>query len=256
MMKPKARRFGWFLSAIGGSAVVLIFVYALVRNYMVGQVEKRVRDAMLECLAFQQSRQRLAHLNRVLAAIRNVNQLIIHEKDRARLLTGVCRLLIETRGFDNAWIALVEEARPIEPFFHAGFDGSFTPMIEQLRAGDLPPCALLALKSGGIHVMSDSSSSCADCPLAAGCGDQAGMTMRLEHENRRGEKYEDSKFRHEDTSVHKVGECLCGLVVSEESAMYSKNIDDDSRCTWDECKRAGLISFAALPLCNRNELLG
>jgi len=71
-----------------------------------------------------------------------------------------------------------------------------------------------------------------------------------------GEKYKNSKFRHSDTPEHRVGECMCGLAVSEEKALYSININDDVRCTWNECKKAGFVSFAALPLISGHEIIG
>ncbi|MFH1116821.1 MAG: PAS domain S-box protein [Pseudomonadota bacterium] len=56
--------------------------------------------------------------------------------------------------------------------------------------------------------------------------------------------------------VHRVGECLCGLAVTERRPVLSKNIYDDPRCTWSECKEAGLHSLAAIPLGNDEEILG
>ncbi len=55
---------------------------------------------------------------------------------------------------------------------------------------------------------------------------------------------------------HRVGECLCGLVVTENAPIFSLNIFDDSRCTWEECKKAGITSFAALPLKSGDETIG
>lgn len=55
---------------------------------------------------------------------------------------------------------------------------------------------------------------------------------------------------------HLVGECMCGLAASENRAFYSRDIFTDWRCTWDECKKAGLKSFAAVPLRNRSEVFG
>ena len=55
---------------------------------------------------------------------------------------------------------------------------------------------------------------------------------------------------------HRVGECLCGLVVKENKPIFSINISDDSRCTWEECKKAGIRSFAALPLLSGDETIG
>ncbi len=65
-----------------------------------------------------------------------------------------------------------------------------------------------------------------------------------------------SVFAHDHTPLHQVGECLCGLAVSEGRAVYSTDIRCDSRCTWDECKKAGLRSFAALPLQTGDEIIG
>ena len=52
---------------------------------------------------------REVHLNTVLRAIRNVNQLIVQEKDRSRLAQGICNSLVETRGETRDWIALFDE---------------------------------------------------------------------------------------------------------------------------------------------------
>ena len=55
---------------------------------------------------------------------------------------------------------------------------------------------------------------------------------------------------------HRVGECICGLTVREGRALYSRDIFADLRCTWDECKKAGFRSFAALPLQSGEEIIG
>jgi two-component system cell cycle sensor histidine kinase/response regulator CckA len=55
---------------------------------------------------------------------------------------------------------------------------------------------------------------------------------------------------------HKVGECLCGLTVSEGRLIYSRDIHNDFRCSWEECKKAGITSFASLPLKKGEEVIG
>ena len=66
----------------------------------------------------------------------------------------------------------------------------------------------------------------------------------------------NSKYKHDETPVHHVGECLCGLAVSERKPIYSNDILNDPRCTWEECKKAGLRSFAAFPLSSGDEIIG
>ncbi len=56
--------------------------------------------------------------------------------------------------------------------------------------------------------------------------------------------------------THKLGQCLCGLAAKEGRAIYSRDIYTDMRCTWDECKQAGLHSAAAMPLFSGEEVFG
>ena len=56
--------------------------------------------------------------------------------------------------------------------------------------------------------------------------------------------------------VHRVGQCLCGRAARDGQAMYSVDIHHDPRCEWDECKKAGLVSFAALPLRSGDQTIG
>jgi len=58
--------------------------------------------------ALRESEERLEHLNLVLRAIRNVNQLIVREKDRDKLLKGTCDNLFKTRGYYNSWTAILD----------------------------------------------------------------------------------------------------------------------------------------------------
>jgi PAS domain S-box-containing protein len=55
---------------------------------------------------------------------------------------------------------------------------------------------------------------------------------------------------------HRLGECLCGLAVKEGEAIYSRDIRNDSRCTMEECKNAGLHSLAIIPLKKGSEIIG
>ncbi len=56
--------------------------------------------------------------------------------------------------------------------------------------------------------------------------------------------------------THRVGQCLCGLSVSNQKSIFSSDIKNDERCTWQECKKAGFTSFAAIPLISRSDVIG
>lgn len=59
-----------------------------------------------------------------------------------------------------------------------------------------------------------------------------------------------------EVPLHRVGECLCGLAVREGKPIYSNDVYADPRCTWEECRQAGMRSFAALPLRSRDAVVG
>jgi PAS domain S-box-containing protein len=152
-----------------------IYVVAAVFAGVVLSIVNRRRVALQELLD---------HRNRILSAIRNVNQLIVREKDPNSLLDEACRLLVETHGYDNVWIALTDDGRLRKPFYHAGFDGGFSPMTELLSAGDIPVCARTALSADGVQVVIDPAVQCTGCPLAPTYDDRAGLCLRLEHAGR------------------------------------------------------------------------
>jgi PAS domain S-box-containing protein len=67
------------------------------------------RTAMSDITERKQAEERIEKLNSVLKAIRNVNQMIMAEKDKDRLVQKASDALIRTRGYDAAWIGLLED---------------------------------------------------------------------------------------------------------------------------------------------------
>ena len=75
----------------------------------------------------------LHHLNTILRAIRNVNQLIVTEKDPGRLIRKTCRLLKGTEGFVNAWIVLFDETNQYRDAAQSGIGKDFTLLTKVLK---------------------------------------------------------------------------------------------------------------------------
>jgi len=69
--------------------------------------ERNLIDGMARNISMaierNKAEERTKHLNLVLRAVRNVNQLITKEKDRDRLLQHACENFIENRGYYNVW---------------------------------------------------------------------------------------------------------------------------------------------------------
>jgi PAS domain S-box-containing protein len=129
----------------------------------------------------KRAEEEMQHLNVVLRAIRNINQLIAKRVDRDSLLKGVCENLVSTRGYYNAWIALLDESGRLVTVVEAGLGKSFQRMIERLKRGELPNCGQKVLKKSGALLIGDPASACIDCPLAKDYSGRGGMSIRLEY---------------------------------------------------------------------------
>ncbi len=90
--------------------------------------------------ARERATNRIAHLNRVLLAIRDINKLIVHERDTQRLLDGTCELLVRHRGYQQALIVRTNPEGAILAHAVAGSGGGFSQDIEHLQIGGIVPC--------------------------------------------------------------------------------------------------------------------
>lgn len=59
----------------------------------------------------KQAEERLLHLNQVLRAIRNINQLIVREQNPDTLLQEACNLLEKARNYNLVWVGKVDEQK-------------------------------------------------------------------------------------------------------------------------------------------------
>lgn len=143
-------------------------------------------QGMWQLLQRRRSQERLAHLNAVLNAARNVNQLIAREKQRDRLLEGVCRCLVETRGYRQAWAFLRggPDAAPI--WAETGVGELWPKLVERMRQGEVPPCVQECFDRRSIVVADPQRCAGALCPLFSACGDTDAVAVPVQH---RGELY-------------------------------------------------------------------
>ncbi|MBN2103602.1 PAS domain S-box protein [bacterium] len=111
--------------------------------------------------------ERLAHMNQVLKAIRNVNQLITKERNISRLIQGACDNLIETLGYSRAFIALYDGQETLSTFAYAGFDNPVDRLENLLRAdiSQYPPCIQQAYQVKNRINVTDTEKDCDDCIL-------------------------------------------------------------------------------------------
>jgi len=132
----------------------------------------------------KQKEEKINHLNLVLKAIRNVNQLITTEKNIDKLLYKTCKSLTETRGYSCVWIALFNEDGIIEKYAESGYGTKFNPAAKSMMEGNLLPCAKLSLQKEGVHVFDNPENICIDCPLWKVKQEGAVMTQTIKYEKK------------------------------------------------------------------------
>ena len=129
----------------------------------------------------KQAEERIKHLSLILYTISNVNQIIIKETNREKLIKSICHTFIQSRGYHHAWIALLDEKGQLEKHAEAGLGKDFLPIIKQLKQGRLIACSQKALNQPDIVIIKDPESTCTDCPLAQKYSNRSAMVIRLEH---------------------------------------------------------------------------
>ncbi|MBP7496874.1 MAG: PAS domain S-box protein [Bacteroidales bacterium] len=103
------------------------------------------------------------HLNKVLLAIRNVNQLIVKEKNIDIQIKHTTDLLIETRGYSSVLIILTDNKNNFYKYAAAGLDNSTEILNEGLKKGLLTDCYKKINEHQGILHLSPDIRLCKDC---------------------------------------------------------------------------------------------
>lgn len=82
---------------------------------------------------------KLLKANRLYNVISQINQAIVHIKDKDQLLDKVCQIAIEFGKFQMAWIGMVDPATQlVKPHSIAGFEDGYLTTITQIKASNTP----------------------------------------------------------------------------------------------------------------------
>ena len=148
-----------------------------------GQKGEQLFVAVTDITRRKQAEKREHHIQNILRAIRNISQMITTETDRRRLIEKACENLTEAMGYNNAWIALLDERREhIIMTASSGFKDGFSVMQERLDQGWFTDCMKKALQQTGLVVVENPALECRDCPFSEGYAGSTGFVQRLEFE--------------------------------------------------------------------------
>ncbi|MFO7749195.1 MAG: transporter substrate-binding domain-containing protein [Desulfobacteraceae bacterium] len=124
---------------------------------------------------------RIEHLNHILRAIRDINQLIVRERKRQPLIEEGCRLLVASRGYASAMIVLTDnEDRPLT-WAMEGVAAASKELTGILKNGSLPPCCEHARIKRELLTVEDRQTVCVTCPIAEACSENQSLCAPLIH---------------------------------------------------------------------------
>jgi two-component system, cell cycle sensor histidine kinase and response regulator CckA len=141
----------------------------------------RVSGTNMDLTERKLAEERIEHLNRVLRAIRDVNQLIVRERDPETLIREGCRLLVDNRGYAAALIVLTDENdRPLS-WAGAGFASSSEAIDALFDRQELPPCCDKARPAVEVARIDYGAGTCSACPVGEKCSGTPSLCVRLIH---------------------------------------------------------------------------
>lgn len=127
------------------------------------------------------SQARTQRLNRILRAIRNINQLIVREKNLSRLIREACEMLVSTRGFDACWIVLADGDGNVFDSAQTQFgEKQMELLLHLINQGHLPQCFRRAKEHSPV-VSYGLQHDCSSCPLIGYHPEETALTASLRH---------------------------------------------------------------------------
>ncbi len=134
-------------------------------------LRRQVADRTRDLLHAQDS---ISHLNHVLRAIRDINQLIVHEQDSRRLIEQSCVTLTASRGYRSALLILVDDGGRPASWAEAGDRHCLDAVNALLTRGELPPCCSAFTPPATVAcAVAPARSICAQCSLSQQSTDNA-----------------------------------------------------------------------------------
>jgi PAS domain S-box-containing protein len=124
------------------------------------------------------------HLKSVLSIIRDVNQLIVREKELKTLLQKSCAILESNHVYENVWIIRVDDHDAFEACISNDTSQHFTAFEKKVREGWTPHCIDKTRYGDGDASSVLDVSECEGCPLSDQYGQKSAFNVALKYDEK------------------------------------------------------------------------
>lgn len=168
---------------------VVVYSSHVMQDNALGQPEVFCVDIDLTELkaaeaAAQQNAEALGQANRMLLAMRSINQLLVQPHDRQHMLHYVCEQLAGHLGY-YAWAALIDGHKRVTEYAVADLTGDWQqPLTAALETGALHACGYQALRADQAIWIHDSRKDCQSCPVRGSMPDRPRLACRIAHQDK------------------------------------------------------------------------
>lgn len=146
----------------------------------------RLYGSLQDITEFKLAQQRIAHLNTILRAIREIDQLIVRVQDQETFIQQCAQILVEKRGYSRVLIVLLDGQQRVSHWALTGVTdmGAIRAALDRLFSQPEPlPCFQAAANCPPVLILPNREGLCQVCPLVGNCEDSLALVTRLQHED-------------------------------------------------------------------------
>lgn len=125
------------------------------------------------------------HLTGVLKIIRDVNQLIVREKNKQKLIQDTCAILISSELYSNASIILYDDTGQIKDIANSDVSENFSAFRKKIASGWTPHCIKkITPNNKPYSFISKTKDTCFECPLVDCYETTSAISLQLKHKEK------------------------------------------------------------------------
>lgn len=129
--------------------------------------KRHVLSVIRDISARRQAEERLVRFRDVLDSLRRASQVMLYETDIPTLVETVCRMLVTSRGYINAWAILYDEDGAAASYHQHGMGKNGPVFFDAIKQSGAPECVRRAAELDRVVELDIGGPVCADCPAQA-----------------------------------------------------------------------------------------